>query len=75
MRGKHQPGDSQFIICIQTSSSRLRNRRRAVEREREREREEFAHIHTTDTTIQDDGQSHMTWSYGHKVLLSTLPMV
>jgi len=70
MRGKHQPGDSQFIICIQTSSSRLKNRRRAVEREREREREreEFAHIHTSDTTIQDDSQSRMTWSYGHKVL-------
>jgi len=63
MREKHQPGDSHFIICIQTSSSRLKNRRRAVERERERgrerEREQFAHIHTTDTTIQDDSQSHM----------------
>jgi hypothetical protein len=38
---------------------------------REREREEFAHIHTTDPVNQDDSQSHMMRSYGHKVL-STL---
>jgi hypothetical protein len=70
MRGKHQTWwFTVHNLCVQKSSICLKNRRRAVERERERE--EFAHIHTTDPVNQDDSQSHMMRSYGHKVL-STL---